>query len=200
MAAIITEIIPIQGFEIVLNKIGVVLFEELSNQKTIQVINGDFDVFIERQESYDKSEDVVINVSLDNDNFSGKTQKDSQGLTTFFIDIYSKGFLAMKIGSNTFFRDKRSIYAGLIRYILASTKYNKLGFEPGFIGGAYVDNIAYQSTPENEDGSFVKFARINYSVRIQENQKNWSGIPFMGNDSEIKLSETQLGYKLTFNN
>ena len=85
MAAIITEIIPIQGFEIVLNKIGVILFEELSNQKLIQVINGDFDLFIERQEPYDKSEDVVINISLDNDNFTGKTQKDSQGLTSFFI-------------------------------------------------------------------------------------------------------------------
>lgn len=200
MASIITEIIPIQGFEIVLNKIGVILFEELTNQKSIQIINGDFDVFIERQEPYDKSEDVVVNISLDNDNFTGKTQKDSQGLTTFFIDVYCKGFLAMKIGSNTVFRDKRSIFSGLIRYILSSTKYNKLGFEPGFIGGAYVDSISYQSTPDNEDGSFVKFARITYSVRIQENQQNWQGIPLMGNDSSVRLAETNLGYKLTFNN
>lgn len=200
MAAIITEIIPIQGFEIVLNKIGVILFEELTNQKNIQAITGDFDLFIERQEPYDKAEDVVVNISLDNDNFTGKTQKDSQGLTSFFIDVYSKGFLAMKRDSSSYFRDKRSVYTGLIRYILSSTKYNKLGFEPGFIGGAYVDSISYESTPGNEDGSFVKFARINFSVRIQENQKNWSGVPLLGNDSSVKLAETNLGYKLTFNN
>lgn len=200
MAAIITEIIPIQGFEIVLNKIGVILFEELTNQKNIQSINGNFEVFIERQEPYDKAEDVVINISLDNDNFTGKTQKDSQGLTSFFIDIYSKGFLAYKLDGISTFRDKRSVYCGLIRYILNSTKYNKLGFQPGLIGGAYVDTISYQSTPENEDGSYVKFARINFSVRIQENQQNWSGVPLMGNDSIVKLDQTEKGYKLTFNN
>lgn len=200
MAAIITEIIPIQGFEIVLNKIGVVLFEELTNQKNIQSINGNFELFIERQEPYDNAEDVVINISLDNDNFTGKTQKDSQGLTSFFIDIYSKGFLAMKRDESSVFRDKRSVYTGLVRYILSSTKYNKLGFEPGFIGGAYVDGISYESTPANEDASFVKFARITYSVRIQENQKNWSGIALAGNGSAVRLSESEKGYKFEFNN
>lgn len=200
MAILITEPIPIQGFEIVLNKIGVILFEELTNQKNIQAIPGDFDVYIERQEPYDKSEDVVICVSLNDDNFTGKTQKDSQGLTGFFIDVYSKGKLATKLNSSSIFRDKRSIYCGLIRYILSSTKYNKLGFEPGLIGGAYLDSINYESSPAGEDGSYVKFARINYSVRIQESQQNWLGVPLLGNDSQVKLDETEKGFKLTFNN
>lgn len=200
MGAIITEPIPIQGFEIVLNKIGVILFEELANQKAIQPIDGDFDVFLERQENYNISEDVVINVSLNNDNFTGKTQKDSQGLTGFFIDIYSKGTMAYSLNASSNFRDKRMVYSGLIRYILSSTRYNKLGFEPGFIGGAYVDSINYESTPAGEDGAYVKFARINYSVRIQENQQNWLGVPLLGNDSTVKLAETDKGYKFEFNN
>jgi hypothetical protein len=197
MASIINEIIPNQGFEIVLNKIGVIVLEELSNQKIIQPIDSDFEVFIERQEPYANSEDVVINISYENSDFGGKTQKDVQGNTTFSIDIYTTGIESAGQTGNDDARIKALKYAGMIRYILSSTKYKTLGYAPGLIGGSMVENITNQTKYGNEDASFIKFVRVTFSVRIQENQEAWTGIPLLGNDTTIKLDMTDKGYKLT---
>src|SRR6478736_6758867 len=114
MAAIINEIIPQQSFEIVLNKIGVILFEELTKQKELVPENDDFAVYIERLESYDNSEDVMINVSLSNISQSGLNLKDSQGQTTYFIDVYTGGSeSSSKTGSDDV-KNKLHKYVGMI--------------------------------------------------------------------------------------
>ena len=71
--AIITETIPRQGFEIVQNRIGEILLLELTNQKALQGFTSDFGVFLERQEPFDKEEDVMITVMLSGADYKGFT-------------------------------------------------------------------------------------------------------------------------------
>lgn len=200
MAAIIEEIIPIQNFEFVLNKIGVILLEEITNQKAIQPINSDFAVYIERQEPYSKEEDVVISVSCNSISYAGFNTKDLQGDTVFFVDIYCGGVESSTLSGNSDARIKIHKYVGMIRYILSSAKYLTLGFPMGFIGGKYLKSVQFDDNYGNQDGSFIRFARLTFNVRIQENQLNWDGTPLDGNDTQIKLNSTNKGFQLTFNN
>lgn len=204
--ALITEIIPVQGFEIVQNRIGEILLMELQNQKTLQGITSDFGVFLEREEPYDKSEDVMITVMLHGSDYTGFTQKDSQGNTSYIIDVFAGGFGTSTQQPSLVARRKIFEYVGMIRYILSSAKYQTLGLPYGLIGGKYVESIKFDidfsnfGNHSNYDGSFIRFARILFTVRIQENQALWDGIPLLGNDTLVTLDETNKGFQFKFNN
>ena len=65
MASIISGIIPPQQFEIIRNKIGLILFEEIGNQFVLtadEKINAK--IFVERFIPFDKTDFPCINVLL----------------------------------------------------------------------------------------------------------------------------------------
>lgn len=199
MAVLITEIIPLQNFEIIKDRLGVILLEELSNQIRLQCKDIDLGVFIERQEPYDEAEDVIVNISENNIGYGSIDEKTSQGNISFNIDVYASGNATIDFDGNTITRKKLDIFKGWIRYILSSTKYQTLAFPKGFIGGTYVDSIQNDDNYGTQDGAFVRMARLQFSVRANENQQMWNGLEFTGNDTVIKLDNGTKGYKLIFN-
>lgn len=199
--ALITEIIPIQGFEVVTTTIGAILLDELTYQKEENPDVEDFEVYVERTEPYDKGEDVMLNVSMNNISFANQTQKGSQGDANFYIDVYTSGIGSDEQSGNDNVRMKLHRFLGMARYIFNSTKYKTLGFPAPMIGGIYVQQIQVDDNYGREDGSFNRMARITLSVRINESQDLWNDSvrPLLGNDTQIKLSNTEKGYKLIFN-
>lgn len=199
MAVLITEIIPLQNFEIIKDRLGVILFEELMNQKKLQCKGIDIDVSIERQEPYDDAEDVVVNISQNNIAYGSIDERNSQGNISFNIDVYASGNATIEVDGNTTTRVKLDMVLGWIRYILSSTKYQTLAFPKGFIGGTYVDSVQYDDNYGSQDGAFIRMARLQFSVRASEVQEMWNGLEFTGNDTVIKLDNGTKGYKLIFN-
>lgn len=206
MASVLTEIIPAQGFEIVENRIAEILLEELTNQQCLQKLTDEFGIFIERQEPYDKSEDVMISLSFRDGNYEGYNSRDCQGEYMYFIDIFTKGAGSLDQTPSINAKDKLFQYSGMIRYILNSSKYPTLKFPPGLIGGKYVKKITFDTdysnfgNHSNYDGAFIRFCRIIYIVRVQENQSLWDGIPLQGNDTRITYDNTEKGIQIKFNN
>ena len=191
MSVLITEIIPIQNFEIVKNKVGVILFEELINQKNIQCKGIDIEVFTERQQPYSNGEDVLVNVSLNNIPYSGIDTRNTNGNLSFNIDVYAGGFTTLDNDGNKTSRSKLELVTGWIRYILSSTKYNTLGFPKGIIGGTYVEAIQFDDNYGNQDANFIRMARVQFSVKVIENQEMWQGIELQGNDTVIKIHDSE---------
>lgn len=200
MSVLITEIIPIQNFEIVKNNVEVILFTELNNQKKLQCKGIDIEVFTERQEPYSNGEDVVVNVSLNNIPYSQIDTRNTTGNLSFNIDVYASGFTTLDNDGNKTSRSKLELVTGWIRYILSSTKYNTLGFPKGVIGGTYVDSIQFDDNYANQEANYVRMTRIQFSVKVIENQELWTGIELLGNDTVIKINDGSKGCKLTFNN
>jgi hypothetical protein len=200
MSVLITEIIPIQNFEIVKNNVEVILFTELNNQKKLQCKGIDIEVFTERQEPYSNGEDVVVNVSLNNISYSQIDARNTTGNLSFNIDVYASGFTTLDNDGNKTSRSKLELVTGWIRYILSSTKYNTLGFPKGVIGGTYVDSIQFDDNYANQEANYVRMTRIQFSVKVIENQELWTGIELLGNDTVIKINDGSKGCKLTFNN
>lgn len=197
---LITELIPQQGFEKALYKTALVLFTELTAQKDTHNNMPDFSVFVERMTPYDKSEGVMINVTTNAINYGQYTERDSQGKTDFNIQVYSPlehTYIDANDDTKTFTLHK---VIGLIRYILQSTRYLRLDLPAGLIGGTYVENIQFFDDFNNQDGANIRMANMVFSVRVQENQELWAGVTLFNNTSQIKLDDTDLGYKVISNN
>ena len=202
----ITEVIPAQGFEIVQNRIGEILATEISNQIEIQNLNDEVGIFVERIEPFDKSEDVMISIAFREGGYEGQTLKDSQGYYTYFIDVFVTGKGVGNESPSTNSRRKLFKYVGMVRYILMSGKLPTLGLPLGIIGGKSIVKMTLDTdysnfgNHSNYDGSFIRFCRIIFQVRVQENQLLFDGIPLLGNNTSVTYESTNKGTKLVFNN
>lgn len=204
--AIITEIIEKQGFERVDERIAEILVEEISNQIDLQNFDDTVEYYLERIEPFSKEEDVMISVAFREADYDGYTTRDVQGSYMYFIDVFCSGMGIGDTPPSIVSKEKLFRYLGMIRYILSSSKFLTLGFPPGLIGGKYIKKITLDTdysnfgNHSNYDGSFIRFARIIYMVRVQENQELWQGVPLQGNDTSITYEQSALGTKLILTN
>lgn len=203
--AIITENIQPQAFEKVANKIAEILKEEISNQQEQQDFDEDVEVFIERIQPFQRSEDVSVQVYYKGGTYDGYTTHNSQGEYQYFIDLYTSSLGEGNVDPSIISKRKNYRYLGLIRYILSSAKYLTLGFPQGLIAGKYIKSITQDiefanfGAEPSKDGSFIRFSRVIFIVRVVEKQDLWNGIPLLGNNTNITYEDTDLGTKLIFN-
>jgi len=202
--ALINEIIPLQGFNVVTKRVGAILLSEITNQIALQSLNDDFKVYLQRTVEYDKSEGVVINVSSNTASYSGQNQSGSQGDVSFTIDIYcsgnSSGSGINHKSGDADSSDRLDMYLGFCRYIMGHTKYKILDFPPGLVTRVYVNSWQKDNTMSKDQSDYIRMAQLVVSVVVAESQEMWETQPLSGNDTTIKLSDTDKGYRLIFNN
>lgn len=201
MSIRIQNIIPKQGFEIVGDAIGVILLEELTHQKSLQNFPEELIILSEALIPQDSVDELVINILLDSATYGQITQKDAQGRTLYFIDVYTVGQKSAD-GATSGSADsckRRDKFLGMIMYIFRSAQYRTLGLQPGLIGGTYVESFATLDPYKKEDSDFTTFARIQLAVRIQEDTVAWAGVELLGENSMVNLDSTDKGYKYVFN-
>jgi hypothetical protein len=191
----ITNNIPTQGFEIVRDLIGTILYSNLLVQKNLKFLPDDINVFIGRTSPFQSSEKLMINVVSDSSAYNSFTEYNVQGSTNYFIDVFctaaeTENFTGDKISTN-----KRDLYIGMIRYILQSTIYKTLQLPPGLILGTYVEGFENFDSSNNQDASFVKMGRLTFSVRLNESQNLWEGVDISSIFTDVKLELTNLGYQ-----
>ena len=200
MAVKIQEQIGQQGFEIVRDMIGAVLLEELENQKVLQGFEEDINVYQERTTPIQTSEQVLINVQLISSNYSGMTQKDTQGRTIYYIDIYTTGQESSDHTGDLNASLRLHKFVGMVRYILEYSEYKTLNMPLGVIAGGSVDDFFIFEPSLPQDSNFVRMGRVTVSYKIQERQAMIQGSELLGNNTTVKLNPTDLGYKYELNN
>ena len=193
--ALINTIIEPSGTELIKHQIAAILKTELENQKVLQSDTFPINVFVDRMVPIDKAEILVINVRFESLNPESINQHGSQETGTFTIDTWATAKqTSTKRGDliSTNLRDKITFQ---IKAILQSTFYVTLGFVPGFIMSSNVQNIEPYEPNNNQDASFVSMARLNHNVRFYQDYKVWEGVLLTNNLTNVKLSNTELGYK-----
>ncbi|MEN9914207.1 MAG: Flavobacterium phage [Bacteroidota bacterium] len=205
MASIITELIPDQPFQIIQNRIGEILLEEITAQHALQNLDSSFEFFVERINPYSKDEDVVITLACREQDNQEYTQRNSQVHNIYFVDIFAGGIEHDDLSQSEDVRLKLFKYVGIVKYILNSGKYPTLGFPSGLIGNKHVQKITFDTdysnwgNHSNYDAKGIRFCRIIFMVKAQESTEGWQGIPLQGNNS-IVYTGTDKGTQLTFNN
>lgn len=195
--SLINNIIPEQNFEKVRDIIGIILKDELENQKVLQPtrFTEDINVFTARTTPFQQSEILMINISCDNANYTSRTQANNQGGVNYNIDIFSSAKeTSINGGLNSArIRDK---YNGAVRYILSSTKYNTLSLPLGIIMGTTINGFENFEVPNSLDTSFNQMCRITFNVRMTEDQALWEGVSVNGLNTTVKIDLTDNGYQL----
>jgi len=195
----IDHIIPKQRFEVVLDHLGAILLEEMTNQKVLLNYNDNFEIYKERQEPIDKSEDVVINISIGSIEYSNNNAFPSDGSHTINIDVYVNGYESSSETGSEFSRLRLAKTVGIIRYIVMHDVHYNLKFEDATIMSRYISSINF-SENNNQDGVFSRMARIELVYRFSETYQDNLLQPLKGNDTTVKQALTEKGFNFQFNN
>lgn len=197
--SIITTPITSQSFEIVRDRIGRIIADEMNNQFQI-TYDGDLLVtnWIERFLQFDKGELPAINVMLAEGNSVQQTQTESQVVYRYYIDVYVNAKSASSDPG-----DQRAIrilhkILGRCRAILEHTRYKTLGFTapPGFIMNRHFESIQIQNPNEKQhDALSSVMGRLIFSVKVPEYNGVVEGIASRQFDTSIKLADTEKGYQ-----
>lgn len=183
-----------QGFEIIRDKIGEILLTELRYQfDYFNNKNCDVNVFGDAV-ILDNSEVPLVNVSLDSGNFALKDAISTDGSYTFNIDVYTKSKNTNDVVSDSNARAKCHNLLGVCRAILDHAHYRTLNMNPNFVGHTMVQSLGIAELNKN-DSETVAMGRLVFLVRINEQQNFDYGNLFKESLVNIKIENTNIGYK-----
>jgi hypothetical protein len=199
--SIITEIIQPQSFEIVRDRIGRILAEELANQFVLNSNGIEGQVWIERSVQYDKSELIGrkahVNVCFGEGSYGNQDQTQSEGTYKYYIDVYVNEKSNDTDRADVRASVKLQSMLGICRSILEDSRYKTLGFKtpPGFIGNRHYESIQIQNPNQKKhDGDSSLMGRLTFSVKVLEKNGLSLGVASNKYITTVKLDVTDKGY------
>ncbi len=194
----ITNIINAQAFEIIRDRIGTILQDEIDNQSVITYdpYLASINVTIENKAPTDITELPTINVAVASGDYGNKNQGSVDGTYSYNIDVYTCAESTSSIRGDK----KSTLYLqriiGLIRYILEDPTYKTLGYNPlpvPIILGTMVSNVSFKEI-DKDDSYNVAMGRVVFTVKANESNKLIIPNLISGYQTTINLSNTALGY------
>lgn len=201
MAAKIDYSIPAQRFELIRNKIALILAEELANQADLQT-NDLFDatVFVERLQAFNEAELPCVNVSYSQGDTNDNKALQSATMTHIYsIDAYvnATSTASERADKTANFNVQKLI--GVIRAILENAQYRTLELS-GIVENVMVTGITLQEPLNIADAANFVYARLIFAVRCEEVAGGYT--PTAGEIfiSTIKFNETEEGFIISNTN
>lgn len=188
-----------QGFEVIKEQIGAILTTELENQKQLQGFNLPINVFLDRQNPFDNSENLMFNVGLRSYQKENKSQFNAHVTATYSIDVFVSTRQNNVNRGDLISTNIRDRYIGLVDAILSSTLYVKLLYETPMLMGTMVTNVQTYEPQNDMDAKFVSMSRLTFEVRYSEDYVTWNGLPFSSMFTDVRLDLTENGYKYELN-
>ena len=194
--------LSISNLELIRDQIAAILLLELHNQYVLETIDYDIkDVYIERYSPINEEEGLVINCGILGAQYDVNTPISSIGTINYFVDVYLLGTEENNIADGfKLAAAKIQQVTGLIRAIIQNPNYIRLAFAPGFINRRNVEKVDFSADPGKEEGTFFRFSRTTISVVASEFQPENVPISLLSNETQVKLSDTDLGFKYEFLN
>lgn len=196
MAAQIDYVIPEQAFEIVKERIAVILTEELAEQANLAGVAA-APIFVDRIARIDDSEVPCLNVTMERDDFDNQDVKSARGTVVYNVDIFIGAEATKTKRGDTIAHAGLDRVAGMVRYILQHSKYYTLGFAPGFVHRRQVQNIQIARPEQYTDAHNIAMGRVQLMVQMVETEGVSEGVLIKGYESSVKIAETEQGYKFT---
>lgn len=190
----ITAAIAPQGFELIRNRIGEIIADELSNQAALLGDEKlDATVFVERTSPIDKTELPVINVSLSNGKYENKHQGSVDGTYAFNVDVFTKSKSTDNADGDVESAFILQRIIGICRSILENPIYNTLGFATPFIGRTYCSEINI-AAPGKDDSINTMMGRLTFNVMCNEPNVLISPALIAEYNTQVKLELTDKGF------
>ena len=169
MASIIDTIIPLGAFEIIRDRIALILAEELPNQAILQGdSNLNAKVFTERFTPFANVDTPCVNVSLSSGDYTQFTRLSQKGTYEFLIDVYEKAKTEGTVRGDFLASQKLQKLANVCRGILSHHRYNTLAFAKPFIEHTEVKEIKIAAPQKDKESANLTWARMIFEVRAPD--------------------------------
>lgn len=207
MAAKLTTAIPAQNFELIRDRIGEILAEELPNQATrtgdsklanITVYKERF-IPVQALTSI-AGETPLVDVFYNGGQFEQSTLTEQDGRNSYFIDVYtcakSQLDVQKKLSAlgDTLASLQLQRILGVCRAILMAAPYVTLGFDPGFILHRSVRAVSISEPVAAKEALPVMHGRLEFSVRAPEDSEGNQAVTADSYQTTAKLQETEKGF------
>lgn len=193
--ALLNEQIPVQQFEVIRDRIGEILKDEIDNQFAL-FNNPDLktDVYVERFVPFSHTDLSVINVRFVSGIYDIVTVKQSDGTYDFFIDVYANGKTTATEDADPKALKKLQRLVGVVRAILENPVYTTLGWAPPSIESTSIKSIDVADPKNNQDTASNVFSRLVFTVRVPETTQLKTAPVIAGFETKVKLGLTDKGY------
>lgn len=163
------------SYEVVSAQVALILSAELANQVALQpTVDLEFsNVFYLRAVPVNLSEGTVVNVMYAQSNYESQTQRDTKSDISVLIDVYSRVYQGVGDSqtNDQLSRLKCNRLLEIIRAILESNEYKRLGFEDKrFIERVHVQSVQVEDPANRKDESGAVMGRLNLSVKANDGQ------------------------------
>ena len=196
----INTIIPTQNYELIRDRIAIILADEFQNQLFLTYdVDVDPVIFVERSNPFDKEELPAVNVSMAVGNFANKNLGSSDGTYQFNIDFYTRSKSNAATGGDIISTKKLHRMIGMARYILEDPIYKTLGFNPGFIMHTICTEIIIKQL-DKDDATNTAMGRLIFTVKANESNRLLSPSIALGFDTKVTIEISNEGYYYVTNN
>lgn len=193
--SIIDLVIPPASFEIIRDRIGEILFSEIATQYEYsgQEWANVKRVYIGRYVPFQESELPAINIGVGKIDLDGQTVIQSDGTTTFFIDVVAGATGSDEVDGAAMATADMQRLVALCRGIIEHTEYKTLAFVPPFIMFRRFSQILFNPA-ETKDLSSVASGRLVLMVKAPENNGPFIPRTIGSYQTIVKLHESEKGY------
>lgn len=191
----IAGLIQPQAFELIRDRIGEILADELPAQYALSDdetwLNAQ--VWVDRYIPFDKSELPAVNVSLVRGEYDGQTAIQSDGTYLYNIDAYVGAKTEGNSRGDALAMSRLQRLLGVCRAILESSHYITLGFDRPFVMNRKVLSIGIADPDKSHADSSV-MGRLQLQVKVPENVETITPNVQGAHYTTVKLSATDKGY------
>jgi len=193
--SIITNPITPQSFEIVRDRLGEILDQELSSQAILTDDDRlDAAIYLQRSKEFTANELPAVNISLDNGVYTNHQRGVSDAIYTFHIDCYAAAEDSESATGDILASLDMQRLLGVCRSILSNPVYRNLGFAAPFTNRVTVTGLTLLEVKTTEESS-IAGGRLSVDVAVQETTALLNAAISDGHTTKIQLGTTLKGYQ-----
>tara|TARA_R110002167_G_scaffold110087_4_gene280339 strand:+ start:4553 stop:5161 length:609 start_codon:yes stop_codon:yes gene_type:complete len=191
--------IPEQNFEIVRDRLALILADEIAAQAAIAPLTPELDatVHLERFVPFSQVDMPCVNVVFASGSYDNQNAKTVDGLYKYNIDVYAKAKSTSTDGGDKLASIKLHSILGICRAILESPQYRTLGLAAPSLQRVTVVDINVEEPKNTQDGSSVIMGRLTFDVSVCEGVQLQIANNIAGWETSVEMDETDTGYKFS---
>lgn len=197
MAAKLHAIIPLQSFELVLQRLGEILALEFANQHVLDNAFVAPRVYINRFIPINAETEVpAINVSYYHGKYENENVKKQDGVYVFNIDVYTAAPTTSEVSGDTKSRSLMDRLMGMVRSIIMNPAYLTLGYTApsSIVIGRTIHQMLILQQGEVADMLSSVCGRVQVMVKAIETMELVVGVPLHLLTTKVLLNESDKGF------
>jgi len=190
-----------QNFELIGQRVGSILADELHNQSTLPPVETDINatVWVERFIAFDSSDMPCINVCFTRGNNEGNYVVNSDYTHSYTIDVYTSAKSTSSQRGDVKSTNILHRILGVVRAILENPQYRTLDFASPSIENVSLKTIEIAEADKNKNTESIAMGRIVLDVQVREGMQLQTGVDIAESNTTVKLYNTEKGYKYIIN-